>query len=89
MTGSFPRELMALTKLTALDLSQNTFTGSVPTEIGLMTDLKILNFSAFPCFVCLLILKAFQLTTFFLKLISQMAWDSLGLFLTVLEIYPT
>ncbi|CAJ1931540.1 unnamed protein product [Cylindrotheca closterium] len=46
MIGSFPRELMALTKLTALDLSQNTFAGSLPTEIGLMTDLRTLNLNS-------------------------------------------
>ncbi|KAL3934729.1 MAG: hypothetical protein SGBAC_009618 [Bacillariaceae sp.] len=47
MVGTFPRELMALTKLTVLDLSQNSFPGAVPTEIGLMTDLQTLNLSTF------------------------------------------
>lgn len=48
MIGTFPRELMALTKLTILDLSQNTFEGAIPTEIGLMTDLRHLLLSTFP-----------------------------------------
>jgi Leucine-rich repeat (LRR) protein len=46
LTGSIPaRELTNLTHLMYLDLSQNPFTGSIPTELGNLTSLTYIDLS--------------------------------------------
>lgn len=47
LTGALPAEIRHLTRLKALDLSDNKFTG-VPAEIGQLADLEILDLSNNP-----------------------------------------
>mmetsp|Transcript_44267 Transcript_44267/g.82702 ORF Transcript_44267/g.82702 Transcript_44267/m.82702 type:complete len:94 (+) Transcript_44267:109-390(+) len=42
LTGSIPYELILLSKLTHLQLNNNAMTGTIPTEMGTLTDLKTL-----------------------------------------------
>jgi len=44
LTGSLPRELARLTRLTSMSMTGNQLTGTVPTELGALTDLTALYF---------------------------------------------